>query len=449
VVDQVLAERDELDPEPGALRFLDCVRRTDLASLLRAGWMLDRAVVQLRKDLGGVTRWPAQGYRWETEAGLVVVGTAGNDRYEGPFLLVVEPCGDDVYAGPVGAARGLTGLPVAVTLDLEGDDRYVGGKLLGPGCALFGVAVLADVQGDDLYRAEGAGQGGAVFGCAVLRDGRGDDVYRAYGMAQGAALMGVGFLCDDAGDDLYDVGLMGQGFAGVSAVGLHLDRQGNDVYIAGGVQSDLERHDDRYVSLAQGASLGMRPFAGGGYGILADLGGNDSYQADIFGQGVGYWYSVGLLLDGSGHDRYQVHHYGQGSGIHMAAGLLADLAGDDMYTGYVLAQGNAHDYAVGMLLDHGGDDTYTADHHAQGRALNNGVALLVDRSGSDAYFGRQSDQCQGVGNDGGEREYGSIAVLMDLAGEDRYTCGAGDGARLLRPDFGIVYDLDEEAAGEP
>jgi hypothetical protein len=193
-------------------------------------------------------------------------------------------------------------------------------------------------------------------------------------------------------------------------------------------------------------SMGVRPFAGGGYGVLIDRSGNDAYIADVFGQGVSYWYSVGMLLDGAGNDTYDVHHYGQGSGIHMSVGLLADYGGQDRYGGHILTQGNAHDYGVGMLVDHDGDDTYTADHHAQGRALNNGFAVLFDRAGDDAYFGRQPGRCQGVGNDGGKREYGSIAVLMDLAGRDRYTCGAHDGTRMLRPDFGVVYDVGGEVA---
>jgi hypothetical protein len=122
---------------------------------------------------------------------------------------------------------------------------------------------------------------------------------------------------------------------------------------------------------------------------------------------------------------------------------LADSAGNDTYSGYILSQGSAHDFSVGMLVDRGGDDTYTADHHSQGRALNNGFGLLMDSRGNDAYFGRQSEQCQGVGNNAGTREYGSLGILCDLDGSDRYSSGATDGARWLRPLYGIVYDSSE------
>jgi hypothetical protein len=30
---------------------------------------------------------------------------------------------------------------------------------------------------------------------------------------------------------------------------------------------------------------------------------------------------------------------------------------------------------------------------------------------------------------------------MDLGGVDRYSEGATDGARLLRPNFGVIYDV--------
>jgi hypothetical protein len=45
-----------------------------------------------------------------------------------------------------------------------------------------------------------------------------------------------------------------------------------------------------------------------------------------------------------------------------------------------------------------------------------------------------------MGHDGDKREYGCLALLLDLAGRDTYSCGARDGARMIRPDYGIVYD---------
>jgi hypothetical protein len=101
-----------------------------------------------------------------------------------------------------------------------------------------------------------------------------------------------------------------------------------------------------------------------------------------------------------------------------------------------------------MLFDHAGHDTYTADHHAQGRALNNAFALLVDRGGDDAYFGRQREGSQGIGNEGGFRDYGSLALLVDLGGTDRYSGGFSNGAVMVRPLYGAVWDAADEPVAE-
>ena len=435
-VQRAIFESLEIDPEPSSTNFLAVLQKVDFAALLEAGRIFQQAVYSLQKSVEGITRWPSAPTRIQG----VWVGSIGDDVYTHAERLILDPGGHDVYSGDAGSANGLLGRLLAAVIDLGGDDRYIGRSVMGPGAALFGVSVLLDEAGDDLYRAEYVGQASAFFGVGWLEDRAGDDVYRAHAHSQAAGYAGLGFLRDDVGNDLYDVGFSGQAYAGVMGVGWLIDEAGNDRYLAGGVEHDYERNDDRYVSMAQGMAIGMRPYAGGGVAALVDLHGNDSYVADVFGQGASYWYSVGMLLDVEGDDTYTMYQYGQGSGIHLSCGLLADGGGKDLYTGYILTQGNAHDYGVGMLFEQGGDDTYTADHHSQGRALNNALAILVDSAGDDGYFGRQSDQCQGVGNDGGEREYGSLAVLMDLSGKDVYSCGATNGCRMLRPDFGIIYD---------
>ncbi|MBU1694268.1 MAG: hypothetical protein KJ726_00665 [Verrucomicrobia bacterium] len=444
LIREVIAESDALDPEPAASNFLARLRSVRLNDLLKAGRLFHKAASRLASAAAGVDDWPKEGLRLDTKLGPIFIGTTSRDEYAERALLILDPGGDDVYSGAAGSADGRADAPLTAIVDLQGNDRYASEGILGPGAALFAVSVLLDLSGDDLYQARYAGQAAAFCGTAWLEDRAGEDTYRAGGFAQAAAFYGAAVLREGGGNDVYDVGLAGQAYAGVLGFALLADKAGNDRYLAGGREPDHERHDDRFLSLAQGFSIGMRPWAGGGVAALVDLAGNDTYAADIYGQGASYWYSVGLLVDGAGNDTYQMYQYGQGAGIHLSLGLLADDKGNDLYTGYILVQGAAHDYGVGMLFDRGGDDTYTADHHAQGRALNNALALLVDSAGDDAYFGRQPDQCQGIGNDGGYRDYGSLAVLLDLAGRDRYTCGAEDGARMKRPDFGIVYDLEED-----
>lgn len=446
-VDRAIAEGQGIDPEPGQKRLADMARRFKLGQALAAGRLLHEATKRLRRQSALVSDWPKQRVVIGTRLGPIIVGTAGDDIHTEAALLILDPGGSDRYGGEAGVANALRGQAIAAIVDLGGADRYSGAGLLGPGAALFGLADTVDVAGNDTYDVPCAGQGAAFFGVAWVEDSAGDDFYRAGGLAQAAAVCGLGVLRDAEGNDVYRVGLAGQAYAGMLGAAFLADGGGNDAYFAGGVEPDWERNEDRYLSLAQGFSIGLRPFVGGGVAALVDAAGNDTYVADVYGQGCSYWYSAGFLLDKAGNDTYRMHQYGQGSGIHLSLGLLADFAGNDQYDGWGLMQGNAHDYAVGMLFDKSGNDTYTADSSAQGRAINNSVALLVDSRGDDAYFGRNNAECQGIGNDGGPRRYGSLSILMDLDGTDGYSCGATNGGMMLRPSFGIVYDAPNTPQG--
>lgn len=429
-----------LDPEPEARAVLDRMERMDFAALIRAAHALISAADALTPAVW--TNGPAEALP-PTEG--VFIGTPGDDRYDRPARLIIDPGGSDEYAAPAVSADGVNGFPVCLTVDFGGHDRYVSERLLGPCSASLGAVMIRDYSGNDLYAANFSGVAAAFMGAAILEDRAGNDKYSANRFGQAAAEMGLALLFDEDGFDRYEVGYMGQGYAGPGGVGWLADRAGDDRYDAGGVHPDYERHDDRFLSMAQGFAIGLRPFIGGGFGALTDGDGHDRYVADIYGQGASYWYSAGLLADGGGHDDYTVFHYGQGSGIHMSCGLLYDEAGRDRYSGYILCQGNAHDYAVGWLVDGGGDDTYTADHHAQGRAINNSLAVLLDAGGRDAYFARREGQAQGIGNNGDLREYGSLALLLDLAGRDRYTEPVAENRITFRPFYGLALDREEAA----
>ncbi len=446
-VRQVEAESGALDPEPAALRLLALAGRVNTGALLAAAGIQQAAAATLAAAVAPVTRWPAEVVRLNTPWGPVVVGTSGPDRHTQAALLILEPGGDDTYGGAAGVANGLTGAPLSLVVDLAGEDRYASERLLGAATALFGVAGVLDLAGDDTYRAAHLGQGSGVLGAAWLEDRQGQDRYEARTHAQGAGTCGMGFVHDWAGHDTWWVGTCGQAFAGLRGVGVLQDDSGNDVYQAGGREPDYERHTEHFLSMAQGFATGIRPFAGGGVAALVDGGGNDTYLADVYGQGVSYWYAAGFLLDLGGHDNYRIHEYGQGAGIHLSAALLYDRSGNDHYTGYSLAQGAGHDYGVGWLLDGGGDDDYTADHYSQGRGINNALGVLVDVAGRDGYFARQPDSCQGIGQVSAKREYDSLSLLLDLGGFDVYSCGATNGAALPRPDVGVVYD--HAAGGQP
>ncbi len=446
VLDAVLAEERALDATPSADSFFGAVLRTDPGSILAAGRIFHAAVVRLAGTARAVTEWPAQTVRIETELGPILVLGEGPRQVLEPALLILSRTGDTVYEGDAGSANGLMGHPLAAIVDFAGDDTYRGAKLLAPGAALFGLAVVLDEEGDDTSRASFAGGASACWGAAWVEDRAGNDVYEARAFAQGAAVDGVALLVDRAGNDSYRVGWQGQGFAGWRGAGLLLDRAGHDRYGAGGRVPDHERNPDRTLSLAQGFAIGLRPFAGGGVGALLDLDGNDAYDADVYGQGVSYYYSAGFLLDRGGHDQYRAHHYAQGAGIHLSLGLLADEAGDDVYVGGTLTQGAAHDFAVGALLDRAGNDRYLAERNSQGHGMNNAVGWLLDAAGDDLYAGRDAGTTQGVGNSGGTRESGSIGLLLDLGGTDRYSSGGVGGRALPRPWYGVLYDAEPEGA---
>ena len=85
---------------------------------------------------------------------------------------------------------------------------------------------------------------------------------------------------------------MAQGFGGTSGFGLLLgEKRQTILYVAAGKYRGWS--PDHYFSLSQGFGYGMRPFAGGGIGVLCDLKGEDHYVADVYGQGASYWYSAG------------------------------------------------------------------------------------------------------------------------------------------------------------
>lgn len=444
-IERAKIDENAFDPDPATTRFIGLATNVTRGALLGAGHVFQNALKELAATVATITNWPVTGATFETEWGPIIILPPGDHVVTNRALLVLDRGGNTTYLENPGAANGLLGQPLSAIIDLGGNDRYLGGDGVGPGGALFGVSVIYDMAGDDEYKAHYLGEGAAMFGVSWLEDKAGDDRYDAWALAQGAAVCGFAVLRDDGGNDIYNLGLCGQGFAGFQGVGFLIDDAGDDRYLAGNREHDWDRNSGRYLSLAQGFSIGIRGFAGGGVGALIDRAGNDTYAGDVYAQGVSYWYSAGFLIDVAGHDNYTMYQYGQGTGIHLSLGLLADFEGNDRYTGYILSQGSGHDFGVGMLFDHAGDDTYTADHHSQGRALNVSLGLLVDSAGDDGYFVRQNDRAQGIGNFGGTRECGSLALLLDLDGRDQFSSGAKNDDILLRPLYGIIYDHSTNA----
>ncbi|NMC44301.1 MAG: hypothetical protein GYA46_10320, partial [candidate division Zixibacteria bacterium] len=206
---------------------------------------------------------------------------------------------------------------------------------------------------------------------------------------------------------------------------------------------------DRYFTLSQGFAYGVRPAFSGGVGFITDYAGNDLYVSDIFGQGSGYWWSLGMLCDRSGNDQYVSYQYAQGAGAHMALGILSDEAGDDVYRSHGVSQGCGHDYSCGWLVDRRGNDIYSSYDLSQGAGSANGIGLITDIGGDDGYYVFRKGNTQGYGNP--RRDYGSIGVMLDLGGLDRFD-GNGSDNRFWRTASkwggGLDRDISPAKTGE-
>ena len=343
-------------PAPDAL--LSVADAIDAEGLRRANLAFVEATSRFARALAS-----AHGIRErhivETRSATIVVGTRGNDVHE---------------LSPVRSGR------ISVLIDPGGDDEYRGSDL-----ALNGFAAIIDLGGNDRYRMDGAGLGAAIAGASLLIDFAGDDVYEAKFFGQGAAaVFGLGALLDLAGDDRYRIEAWGQGLGLGDGMGLVWDHGGNDHYLAGGVPDVFNRAGG--VSGAQGVGFGHRGRLAGGIGILRDDAGDDRYEAQMFAQGLGYYYGLGLLWERGGNDQYRALQYAQGNGVHQAVGLLGEDAGDDRYELAVLyGQGMGLDVALGVLVDAAGDDDYRGHDVAQGAATANGFGLFADTSGADRF----------------------------------------------------------------
>ncbi len=358
---------------------------------------------------------------WETEFGLVVLGTEQDNLYRRDCCLVIELGGDDTYLCRAAGAVGFLGGPFGVVIDLAGNDRYECDRPFSQGGACLGAGVLIDASGNDTYRAGSYAQGAGIMGTGLLWDEEGEDIYAAGNYAQGAGHFGYGLLVERFGNDCYRSSAYCQGFGSTWGFGVCADYEGNDGYFAGGRYRHEPLLPQENRSFGQGFAVGWRPDAAGGIGFLYDKTGNDFYNAEVYAQGTAYWYSLGVLWDGSGYDHYTAAQYAQGAGIHLAVGCLLDNEGNDSYYSRLgPSQGSGHDLSVGVLLDRRGDDVYHASG-GMGMALSNAVGLFCDVTGNDMY---SCSEAAALGGAVAARGFASVGSFLDLAGKDCYTAGS-------------------------
>lgn len=300
---------------------------------------------------------------------LIEIGTTANDFYATPRVLIVDPGGNDCYQNKPASATPYSALPVPVSIiaELGGNDFYLanapytppGGITAGAGVGLFGVGLLMDRWGDDHYN-------------VTLRNSR--------------------RFCENLPDDIR-LGrslqaVLAEG-TGVSGVGALVDLDGNDVYEARNVHTELL--DCHWV------------------------------EVHTFAQGTGVYGGVGLLGDDTGDDDYVANA--------TAAGSPDNLA-------FVGAQGAATG-GTGHLVDKEGHDVYNASSHAfmADFERNKGVFAYTDAQGAIAATDRPIDL---IPMDPGTPFVGpcvmpetdeacsaaSTGILVDVLGQDRFNATA-------------------------
>ena len=359
-----------------------------------------------------------------------VIGDRGRNIYTGEtrYDVIIDAGGDDLYlCGADGI--GVIGTPVALIADLGGNDSYISNLPVSQGSGFMGYGALVDLEGNDTYTGSSMSQGSSVMGGALFADLDGDDLQTADVHSQGAATLGAAWFLDLQGNDVRRVSAYGQGFGGPAGYGSLVDGSGHDTYLAGFTYPHEPLLPRDHIAMSQGFGTGLRPFCAGGVGTLCDLGtGNDTYRAEVFGQGSAYFYSLGVLYDTGGQDTYSSAQYSQGAGIHLASGVLIDADGDDQYTSRRgPAQGAAHDLSTGFLMDMEGEDYYATDG-GQGLALTNSAAVFADLSGSDLFAIRGLGQ----GESRWARGSAGSGLFLDMADSDFYLGGGSENSDWQR-----------------
>ena len=431
----------QLKSGPGAPDdYREVIGRVDVSGLARSAAGLLHSIERLRQALNTTSPLLPVEWRLETPLGLVLVDTTGRNNTHNlrDPLLIVDVGGDDVYRFDSRSAANR----IAIVLDHGGNDTYESlEEGADPSAGILGFGILWDTAGNDTYRGSAFSQASAAFGVAVLIDEGGDNRFEAQAYSQAHALSGVAIVVSGIGFDQYFSLTASQASGGPAGVALLLDRGGDDQYRLG--NSPLVRPSaqlaERNASMGQGAGYGIRAGYGdegsgaGGLGLLVDLAGNDRYEAQVFGQGVGYQGGVGILIDSGGDDRFDATWYALGAAAHGAAGVFVKRGkGDDRYrVSHVMGLGAAHDLSVASFEDEGGDDAYVVDDLGFGAAHDSAVAQFIDASGVNRYE-ITGQRCRGFGvadrsQPGGSRERLPQAALF--AGEGAKGRATGPCAR--------------------
>lgn len=424
----LITERDHAANLAAAIHVADAVSRT--LPILRAS---SAALALTPVDLEPILFLDASDDTRHTNNYAVSIDLAGNDIYDNHAGGIFLAAGSGIYeveSGSPWREQNVLGQNVAVgggtqdadfafsaglAIDLEGDDQW--GVKRGPiltdldhGCGtedrvpfvdtigggILGVGMAFDLAGDNEYYGRTQTQGaGHVFGVGVLYTGPGRDDHEAVRGAMGSGLLGgIGLLVDEGGDSTYTF---------TSPVGgvFNGDRHFCDDDPRYGMGGNFDRKDGPFTPQI---------------GVLADLGGNDSYNAVHSAQGFSQGSGFGLLLDVAGNDAYQARNIAQGAGH----GRAIPFEPEAIWSG-----------GAAFLLDLAGDDDFAAASEAQGWALGDTMAAPIP----------PTDDLDALLQWAVKRE-DAIGVLLDARGNDTYSgpSGRANGARLTDGTLGVFAD---------
>ncbi len=439
----MLSYEPDLKAIENYVRLLELMAKIDLAELfaqariastLTTPAFLDAVRRLAAKDAAK----PVVAARQTPYGKIVVAGTADN-RHTDDAAVLIDLGGDDLYLNRQGAS--IPGqVPTAILVDLGGNDRYENTDNFSQGCGDLGVGILHDLAGDDIYIGMRAVQGACFGGIGILLDTAGNDTYRSLSFSQGCALFGAGLLLDRAGNDRYEGLSAVQAVGSVKGVGILSDLAGDDTYYCKGGSQTSYQTRGHFEGWGQGIGFGLRPYASGGFGLLADWNGRDAMEGGAFTQGGGYFYGFGMLFNGGHDDDFYIGtRYAQGFCAHQAVGVFIEEGGNDKYrTTHCVAQGLSWDETVVLFLDQGGNDDYDAGTggFSLGASAHNGILIFRDLEGRDQYGPSRAASAGGNHYHGGH----SLSIFIDEGHADDTYHGRKNNSTETGPDDFIFID---------
>lgn len=387
--------------------------------------------VSILIDLGGDDTYYADSTGASQGAGILGIG------------ILYDAAGNDTYTGKE-HSQGFGMFGVGVLADMAGDDKY-SAELSGQGCGYFGIGLCFDASGNDSFYIYGAGQGfgGVGGGVGVLADYEGDDSYvgepspEVYDLSDyhsefkinGNGVQGVGFgrrgditdghswagglgaIIDISGDDFYLSGNWSLGCAYWFSTGIAYDGSGDDIYkscyftqgsgahFCNGILIDEGGNDKHELYATAGAGLGF----GWDYtnAFLYNIGGNDSYRANMISIGLAEIRSNAFLIDIGGNDIYRLKEGALGLGAvdyreyylkpnrrvtyysdSKSIGCLIDIGGDDIYISFSDSTETVHPTAANNSIwfkPSKSDSTYGANNFGIGIDIEKGTIEELER----------------------------------------------------------------------